>query len=468
MIATMNSHTSLDMTHGPLASAIIRFAIPIALANILQQLFNSADIAVVGHFCGKAAMAAVGANSSIINLQICLFTGVATGVTVVIAQSLGKGDRKTTRESVSTAIIFALISGIALAILGIFSARPLLEMVSAPEDVIDLAERYLQIYFAGMPVLMLYNFSSAILRSCGDTKRPLVSLFLAGIINVILNLLFVLVFDLAVVGVALATVISNMVSTGMLIFFLCKEQGDVHLDIRHMSFTPSIFMAMIRIGLPVGLQSMLFTISNVVIQSGFNSFGSACVAGNATGLTYESYTNYMANAFAQAAMTFSSQNYGARNVKRCKQVMVHTIVIGLVVVGAMCGICSLFAKPLCMLYTTDQEVLQFAVWRIQYAQRFQWSAVFYNVASGILRSIGYSIIPTLISVFGVCIFRLIWIATIFSLYHTYPVLVSVYPITWSLTSVMMLIAYFLIAPRTWKRAATSSCQKNGENGQSSL
>ena len=418
------------MTEGPLASGIIRFAIPVALASILQQLFNSADIAVVGHFCGKAAMAAVGANSSVINLQVSLFSGLAIGVNVVIAQALGKDDHEKARRGVHTAIALGLVSGLLLACLGFFTARPLLTLMQAPEDVLDLAVLYLRIYFSGMPVLMLYNFSAAVLRSWGDTKRPLYTLLLAGIINVLLNLLFVVGFGWAVAGVAIATVISNAVSAIMLLCFLHNEKGDIHLSLHDLAITPALFTEMLHIGLPAGLQSMLFSISNVVIQSGFNSFGSACVAGNATGLTYESYTN-------------------------CRQVMRLSILLGMLVVGAMCLACTLFAEPLCRIYTSDPEVLTYAVWRIDYAQRFQWIAVLYNVTSGILRSIGYSVIPTIISVFGICIFRLIWIATIFAAHHTYPVLASVYPITWLLTSVLMVAAYFLIAPRAWRKRAPS-------------
>ena len=438
----VNTRTSIDMTEGPLASGIIRFAIPVALASILQQLFNSADIAVVGHFCGKAAMAAVGANSSVINLQVSLFSGLAIGVNVVIAKALGKGDHEKTRRGVHTAIALGLVSGLLLACLGFFTARPLLTLMQAPD-------------FGGMPVLMLYNFSAAVLRSWGDTKRPLYTLLLAGVINVLLNLLFVVGFGWAVAGVAIATVLSNAVSAIMLLCFLHKEKGDIHLSFHDLAITPALFTEMLHIGLPAGFQSMLFSISNVVIQSGFNSFGSACVAGNATGLTYESYTNYMDSAFTQAAMTFSSQNYGAGKHRRCRQVMRLSILLGMLVVGAMCLVCTLFAEPLCRIYTSDPEVLTYAVWRIDYAQRFQWIAVLYNVTSGILRSIGYSVIPTIISVFGICIFRLIWIATIFAAHHTYPVLASVYPITWLLTSVLMMAAYFLIAPRAWRKQERS-------------
>ena len=451
----VNTRTSIDMTEGPLASGIIRFAVPVALASILQQLFNSADIAVVGHFCGKAAMAAVGANSSVINLQVSLFSGLAIGVNVVIAKALGKGDHEKTRRGVHTAIALGLVSGLLLACLGFFTARPLLTLMQAPEDVLDLAVLYLRIYFGGMPVLMLYNFSAAVLRSWGDTKRPLYTLLLAGVINVLLNLLFVVGFGWAVAGVAIATVLSNAVSAIMLLCFLHKEKGDIHLSFHDLAITPALFTEMLHIGLPAGFQSMLFSISNVVIQSGFNSFGSACVAGNATGLTYESYTNYMDSAFTQAAMTFSSQNYGAGKHRRCRQVMRLSILLGMLVVGAMCLVCTLFAEPLCRIYTSDPEVLTYAVWRIDYAQRFQWVAVIYNVTSGILRSIGYSVIPTIISVFGICIFRLIWIATIFAAHHTYPVLASVYPITWLLTSVLMMAAYFLIAPRAWRKQERS-------------
>ena len=445
----VNTHTSIDMTNGPLASGIVRFAIPVALASTLQQLFNSADIAVVGHFCGKAAMAAV--NSSVINLQVSLFSGLAIGVNVVIAQAIGKNDPQKTQKGVHTAISLGLVSGLLLACLGFFTARPLLTMMQAPMDVLDLAVLYLRIYFGGMPALMLYNFAAAVLRSCGDTKRPLIVLLFSGIINVLLNLLFVIGFGWAVAGVALATVISNASSALTLLWLLHREQGATRLRFHHLTVNPSLLWEMIRIGLPAGLQSTIFSFSNVVIQSGFNSFGSACIAGNSIGLTYESYTNYMTNGFAQAAMTFSSQNYGARRPERCRKVMRLSILLGMLCVGVMCFLSSLCAIPLCRIYSPDPEVITYAVWRINYAQRFQWIAVIYNVGSGMLRSIGYSIIPTIISIFGVCIFRLFWIATAFAAFPTYPVLASVYPITWSLTSALMMGAYFLVATRLWRK-----------------
>lgn len=442
-------HT-IDLTTGPIPGKLIRFALPLAAAGMLQQLFNSADIAVVGRFSGKAAMAAVGANSSMINLLVSLFTGLATGVNVVLAQAIGKNDEERIRKGVHTAIALGLVSGCIMMVAGIALARPLLELMRSPEDVIDLATVYLRIYFGGMPVLMLYNFGAAVLRSEGDTKRPLLCLLSAGIINVFLNLFFVIVCHLDVAGVAIATVVSNAVSALLVLGFLMKDQGPMRVDLKKLAIDPALFREMLHIGIPAGVQSMLFSISNVIIQSSFNSFGSACVAGNATGLNFESLVSFLNTAFNQAAMTFASQNYGAKKADRCRKTYRVALVEGVVSVGFFCLLIHLFDEPLVRIYTTDETVIPYALGRLRYAQRFQWAATFYGVASGMLRGIGYSIVPSIITIFGVCIFRLIWIATVFRANPTYPVLASVYPVTWTLTSVLMCLAYHTISRRVYR------------------
>lgn len=450
--------TSMDMTRGPLATRIVAYALPIAATDILHQLFNATDIAVVGRYSGKAAMAAVGANSSMINLLVCLFDGLSIGVTVVLAQAIGRGDKDGIHKGVHTAITLGFISGLLLALLGITLSRPLLVLMKAPDDVLDLAAVYLRIYFAGMPVLMLYNFTAAILRAAGDTKRPLFCLTAGGVLNVFLNLLFVIAFHLDVVGVAVATVISNTVSMVMVLHILTHEKGELRFSWKQLCLNPSLFKQMLHIGLPAGLQSMLFSISNVVIQSSINSFGSACVAGNSIGLTYEGMTNFVNNSFTNASMTFTGQNYGARKPDRCRKVYRWSLLIATGSVLVLCLLSSHYAEPMIRLFTSDETVIPYGIARIHYAQRFHFLASFYCVASGCLRGIGYSIVPSVMTIFGVCVFRLIWIATVFRAWPVYPVLAAVYPVTWGLTAIMVTSAYFVLSRKVYRRLEHEAAQ----------
>ena len=321
----------MDMLNGSIFDKILLFALPLAISSILQQLFNSVDVAVVGRFASSEALAAVGSNSSVISLLINLFVGISVGANVVIANYIGQGKTEKIQDAVHTVMIVSLISGVFLLVLGLMIARPILEIMGTPENVIDLAVLYLHIYFLGMPFLMIYNFGAAVLRSKGDTKRPLYCLIISGVINACLNLLFVIVFKLSVAGVAIATVIADGVSAVLIIYFLMNEEETIRLRLNKLKIKKSELIKVIKIGVPAGLQGVVFSVSNVCIQTAINSFGSDAVAGSATELNFEYFTYFTISAFVQAAVTFTSQNYGARNFKRCKKIFVYSMISSVVI-----------------------------------------------------------------------------------------------------------------------------------------
>lgn len=337
----------IDMLSGPLFKKLLIFALPIALSSILQQLFNSADVAVVGNFATSQALAAVGSNAPVISLIITLFTGISVGANVVIAKYIGKHDREKISDVIHTVLILAALCGVVLAVAGQFFAEPLLTLMDTPHDVMDLAVMYLRIYFVGMPFIMIYNFGSAILRSKGDTKRPLYCLIVSGGINVALNLLFVIQFNMSVSGVAVATVIANVVSSGFIIRFLMTEEEDFRLHLKKLKVNKHQLIKVLKIGLPAGLQGMVFSLSNIVIQSAINGFGSDASAGSAAAVNFEYFSYYMVNAFAQAAVTFTSQNYGAGQFERCKKIFVRSMILSMVLSEAMSIIFVVFGGFFC-------------------------------------------------------------------------------------------------------------------------
>ena len=346
-----------DLTSGPMLQKIILFSLPLAASSILQLLFNAADVVVVGRFAGSTALAAVGSNGALINLLVNLFVGLALGANVVAARCYGAKDDQGVHEAVQTAVTLSLVGGVLMAFVGFFAAHGLLELMSSPEDVIDLATLYLKIYFIGMPMTMLYNFNASLLRAVGDTRRPLVCLAVAGVINVVLNLLFVIVFQMSVAGVALATILSQTVSAIMVTVLLVKEEGAMHLDLRHLGFHKKALLQIIQIGLPAGLQSTVFSLSNVVIQSAINSFGSTVVAGNSAASNLEGFIYTGMNAFAQAAVTFTSQNVGARRYDNLDRVMRNCLLCSIVTGLVLGGGASLLGEQLLHFYSSDEVVV---------------------------------------------------------------------------------------------------------------
>ena len=440
----------IDMLHGPLAKKILMFALPLALSSMLQQLFNAADLAVVGRFTNAQCMAAVGSNSSVIGLMVNLFVGLSVGANVLIATLVGSGRRDQIGDAVHTIITLALGAGVIIFILGFILARPILTMMGAPQEVIDLAVLYLRIYFCGMPVIMLYNYGSAVLRSKGDSKRPFLALTLAGIVNVLLNLLFVVVFKLHVIGVALATVLSNCLSGGLIVYFLIKEDGEFHLDLKNLHIQKEFVARVVRIGLPAGLQGTVFSLSNAVIQSAINSFGTACIAGMTAAQNFDFISYCLSNSFAQAAVTFTSQNYGARNAQRCRQVWRWSMVMGLGLDIILIAIMMLFKGSLIRIFTTDPEVIRFAMVRFQYAIIVHFICGSYEITGGALRGLNRSMVPAIIAVVGSCAFRLLYIFAWFPAHRSVEMLILVYPLSWIITTIAMQSAYFIIRKKAFQ------------------
>ena len=434
----------MDMCNGPLVSKIMIFSIPLMLSGLLQLTFNAADIVVVGRFAGKEALAALGPTSSLTNLFVNVFMGLSIGANVLVARFYGAGQKKELDDMVHTAITTALVSGLILVVLGVGLARPALTLMDTPENVIEQSVIYMKIYFAGMPVMMLYNFGSAILRAIGDTKRPLYYLTVAGVLNVLLNLVFVIVFHMGVAGVALATVLSQVVSAGLVIRCLVLSDGSIKLDIKKLRIVPDKLIKMIRIGVPAGLQGAMFSVSNVLIQSSVNSFGYIAVAGNTAGQNIEGFVFTAMNALHQGAVSFSGQNYGARKFKRIAKIALICELLVIVVGIILSGLVLIFSKPLLSLYTTEPEVIQYGVDRLMIICTTYFICGMMDVMVGILRGMGYAIAPMIVSLTGVCAFRVVWIYTIFAKFRTLKVLYISYPVTWAVTFVVQLIMFLVI------------------------
>lgn len=440
----------MDMIHGSLWNKILLFALPLAASSILQQLFNSVDTAVVGRFASSQALAAVGSNSSLISLMINLFLGVSLGSNVVIAHYIGQGSEKNIKAAVHTAILVAVVCGFFVLLLGQVIARPVLLLMGTPDDVIDLAVVYLRIYLLGMPCIMLYDFGASILRSTGDSKRPLYALIAAGIINTILNLILVIGFGLGVSGVAIATVISNMVSSGIVLYILLHEKEPIRVELKELSIVPKELKKILVIGIPAGLQGMMFSIANVCIQSAINSFGSNAIAGSAAALNFEFFAYFIVNAFAQTTVTFTSQNYGAGEVDRCKKIFRLNMIFSVLFCGLLSAAFVLGRGFFLRLYTTDEAVLVFAAQRLLIATTLEFLTSTYEISAGAMRGLGHSLLPAIITCVGSCLLRLVWIATACRMVHDFRLLMIIYPISWIITGTAMLTAYFCIRKKCFK------------------
>lgn len=446
----------MDMLSGSLLNKIFLFAVPLALSSILQQLFNSVDIAVVGHFAKSQAQAAVGCNGPIINLIINLFIGVSVGTNVVIANYIGRQEKEKIKDAVHTSMVMAAISGMILLVLGIVIARPVLILMDTPEDVLEYAIVYLRIFSLGMPFIMIYNFGAAILRSVGDTKRPLYCLVISGLINVVLNLFLVIVVHLDVAGVAIATVISNGGSAVMVWCFLMKEKGAVHLSFRDLKISKTEMKKTLRIGMPAGLQGMVFSIANVCIQAALNGYGSDVVAGSTVALNFEYFTYFVVVAFNQAAVTFIGQNYGAAKYDRCRKVYRYCMASSILILGVMSLIFILGRGFFLSLFTSDPNVKEYAVLRMLYVLSFVPLLCTYEIGGASLRGIGYSMTPAVLTIFGACIFRLVWVYTVCRKFTDFWVLMIVYPISWVITGALVLAAYYIISKKVFSKRSSAS------------
>lgn len=435
----------IDMCNGPLFGKILIFYIPLMLSGVLQLLFNAADIVVVGRYAEGGSLAAVGSTSSLINLLVNIFIGLSVGANVLVARFYGAGKQKELSEMVHTAVLTSLISGCVLIVLGIGASGPALRLMGTPEDVIGRSILYMRIYFVGMPFMMAYNFGSAILRAVGDTRRPLYYLLAAGIINVALNLIFVIVFKIGVAGVAIATVISQGISAALVLRCLAMTESVYKLDFKQLRIVPDKLVKMLQIGLPAGLQGSLFSVSNVLIQSSVNSFGSIAMSGNTAASNIEGFVYTAMNAFHQTAISFTGQNYGAHKIKRIGRILlicqVSVILVGLILGNAA----YFFSDTLLQLYAPDdREVIAFGVLRLSIICTTYCLCGMMDVMVGALRGMGHSIMPMLVSLTGACLFRIVWIYTVFQSYRTLKCLYFSYPISWALTFAVHLICFGVV------------------------
>ena len=447
---------SKSMREGPILKSVIVYTVPIILTGLLQLLFNAADLIVVGWFSGSDSVAAVGATGALTNLIINLFIGLSVGAGVAVAQGMGAGNGKLTSEAVHTAVPVAVISGIFLTVIGVLFSRNFLELMGTPDGkLLELASVYMQIYFAGMTFSMLYNFGSAILRAAGDTRSPLIFLTVAGVLNVILNIVFVALFKLDVAGVALATSISQAVSAILVLLALMKRQDACRFEFKKMHIYKNALLRMVKIGVPAGLQGSLFSISNVLIQSSVNSFGAAHMSGSAAASSIEGFCYVTMNSFHQTALNFCGQNYGAGDFKRVKRitwVCLMTVAVAGFVVG---NLSYIFGRELLGIYITDSpEAINYGMERLKFMVVPYFLCGIMDTTTGSMRGIGSSVIPMIITVVGVCVMRIVWIYTVFALpqYHTFSGLFISYPISWLLTFAALFISFTVVMRRKEKKA----------------
>ena len=433
----------IDMLNGPLFKKILVFALPLAASSLLQELFNSVDVAVVGHFVGSEALAAVGSNAPVIGLLINLFMGISMGACAIISNHIGQRDDRSIRRAINTVELVALLSGFFLLVLGQVAAEPILTWMGTPSNVLDEAVTYLRIYFLGMPFIMAFNFGAAILRSMGDTRRPLYILVIAGVVNTLLNLLFVLCFRMGVAGVAVATGISNAVSAALIIRLLCKEKEPFCLQFSKVKIYSTELNRMLRIGVPAGLQGMIFSISNVVVQSSINSYGADAIAGSAAAVNFEYYCYFLIQGFNGAAISFIAQNYGAGRMDRVHRVF-------WICMGSSVAFCAAFnwlfawqSDFFLGFFSNVPMVHHYGTLRMHIVLALQFIASSYEIAGSSLRGMGKSLTPALLTVFGTCLLRMVWVYVVSPIWRGYDVLMTVYPVSWIVTGLLVLTAYWM-------------------------
>lgn len=444
---------TMDLGEGSILKKLLLFSIPLIASSILQLFFNAADVIVVGNFAGDHSLAAVGSNGSIINLLTNVFMGLSVGANVLVARFFAAKQEEDLRKTVHTAITVSVVCGVFLAIVGIIAAKQLLIWMQSPAEVIDLATLYLRIYFIGMPATMAYNFGAAILRGVGDTKRPLYYLLLAGIVNVILNCVFVILFHMDVAGVALATIISQSISAYLVLRCLAKESSAIRLQRQYLGIDKKILKRILQIGLPAGLQGSLFSLSNVVIQSSINTFGATVVAGNSAAANIEGFVYVAMNSFSQAIVAFVSQNLGAGRYERINKIVITTMLcvmtVGLVLGNAV----YLLGEPLLGMYTDSAVVVEAGLKRLSVVCTTYALCGMMDVMVGALRGLGYSVMPMIVSLLGACAFRIVWIASLFQIeqFHTVETIYFAYPISWAATVSVHIICFLVVRGKMKKR-----------------
>ncbi|PWM23470.1 MAG: MATE family efflux transporter [Clostridiales bacterium] len=449
----MKRSFEIDMCNGPLLGKILLFSVPLMLSGILQLLFNAADIVVVGQFAGNEALAAVGSTGSLNNLIVNVFMGLSIGTSIMVARYYGAQDWKSIREIVHTSMLVSFICGVALIFIGIFLAAPLLELMGTPPECLDQAVLYMRIIFIGMPAQMVYNFGAAILRAVGDTRRPLLFLLAAGIVNVLLNLFFVIVFHMDTAGVALATIISQSISAVLVVLCLMRSHAPYRLRFRRLRVRKAQLLQIIRVGLPAGIQGAVFSVSNVLIQSSINSFGSLAVGGNTAASNIEGFVYTSMNSLYQASLSFTSQNVGAGKLQRVVPILLRCLGVVLTVGVGLSGLALLFNHQLLGIYSSDQEVIRYGLGRLEVVCATYFLCGMMDVVCGSVRGLGSSVVPTIVSLTGACGLRILWIYTIFAENRTLFFLYLSYPITWVITFSAHLVCFFIFLHRRKKRAA---------------
>lgn len=437
---------TMNLCEGSILNKLLLFSLPLIASSVLQLFFNAADVVVVGRFAGDNSLAAVGSNGSIINLLTNVFMGLSVGANVLVARYFAAKQEEELRKTVHTAITISVVCGIALAIIGVCAAKQLLIWMQSPEEVIDLATLYLRIYFIGMPAMMAYNFGAAILRGVGDTKRPLYYLSFAGIVNVVLNLIFVIQFKMDVAGVALATVISQCISAVMVLRCLSKEESGIRLEKQYLGVDKDVLKRILQIGLPAGLQGSLFSLSNVVIQSSVNSFGATVVAGNSAASNIEGFVYVAMNAFSQAIVAFVSQNIGAGKYERINKIVITTQFCVLTVGLLLGNVVYLLGEPLLGLYSDSEIVIAAGMKRLSIICVTYALCGMMDSMVGALRGLGYSVMPMIVSLLGACALRMAWIFVLFQIekYHTIDTVYIAYPVSWAVTLSVHIICFLVV------------------------
>lgn len=439
----------IDMLHGPLPLKIILFAIPLALSSILQQLFNSADAVIAGQYIGSSALAAVGGVAPIISLFIATFVGLSIGSNVLIAVYIGREELERVRGGIQTTVIVALTCSLLMTVLGIVLTDPILEAVNVPQDAWDEARQYLHVYFAGVVFFVVYNFGSAVLRAKGDTRRPLYALALSVALNVILNYVAVVVCDSGVSGIALATVISNIVSSGMIVFYLLREEETFRLSFSDFHASKADLRSLLYVGVPAGLQGAVFALSNVVIQGAINSFGTDATAGSAAAMNYEYYTYFFTSAFSQAAVTFIGQNYAAKQYDRCDSVMKFCMGASVGITLALSVLFVGLGDISLGVFTTEAGALSFGTIRMWQVELLECMPCSYEITAAGMRGMGWSVLPTVVVIVGSCLLRIVYVIAIFPAISSFENLMLIYPITWIITGSVMIALYFIARKRAY-------------------
>lgn len=440
---------ALNMLSGSMWDKILRYALPVAATGILGQLFNASDVAIVGNFASTdkvAAVAAVGANGPVIGLVLNLFIGIALGANVVIANAIGRGDRETVSKAVHTSIVASVVGGFIVMLIGQALAKPVLLMLNVPDEVFPLAMKYMRIYLVGMPVILLYNFESAIFRSAGDTKTPLLALAISGVLNVILNIFFVTVLDMAVDGVAVATVIANAVSSAILGAKLIKSELSICVELKLLRVDWKILLRILKIGLPAGIQSAVFSLSNIIISSAINSLGKVTMAASSAAFNVEIVAYYILNSFGQACTTFVSQNYGAAQIDRCRKTLKLCIIEDVIATGVTVFAMLLAGRFLISLFNNDPEVIEIGFTRLKIVYTSYVFSLLYELMSSYMRGYGISLVPAILTMLGVCGIRITWIYTVFPMSRTFATIMTVYPISLAATAIFIFAALLIYRP----------------------